>query len=658
MKLREYHAEHALHRHGRGGHANVSVGTASGADAVAASGGRAGTGENDQTAEAPLVVGPGLASGSNPPAAAPPRIESTAAEREAGRLIVDEERNVGAVHGEIYRAYLKAMVPGILATVLFGLFALREVVSAGADGWLAHGSTHTPDSLLVFLGVFALLGLLSAGLTFARSVMTMYGGVRAAVSLHGRLLDGVLRAPMSFFESTPTGRILNRFGKDMEAIDQYIPNNFLDALACLFSVAATLTVVVLATPLALCVLVPIAIVYYRIQQSFRLSSREVKRLESISRSPVFAHFAESLAGAQVIRAFEAEDRFAHENILRFEGNQRAFFTMISLNRWLGTRLEFLGAIIVFAATAFAFVSHASGGPFSAGLAGVSITYALMVSGGLNWAVRMVSEVESNMNAVERVTHYAQVQAERWDGVIPPDDWPSQGAIQIDDLHFAYRPHLPPVLKGISCAIGAGEKVGVIGRTGAGKSSLMLALFRIVEPTSGRILIDGVDTTTLELASLRSRIAIIPQDPVLFSGTIRDNIDPFHQSSDAELEDALARAHLASFLATLPGGLQASVKEGGANFSVGQKQLLCLARALLKRANILIMDEATASVDFETDAAIQQTIRREFRHATVITIAHRLNTILDCDRVFVLEAGKIVQMDSPRRVLIDADHCLA
>jgi ABC-type multidrug transport system fused ATPase/permease subunit len=579
------------------------------------------------------------------PAQSPARIHNPS----AGRLVVDEERQVGAVERALYSNYLKELAPGKALTILATLFVLREVFNAGSDSWLAWWTTHKSQSISVFLFVLALLGAAAALMTFLRTLMTARGGVKAAGSLHERLLEGVLKAPMSFFEKTPTGRILNRFGKDTEAIDQHIPSTLMEALGCLFTIGATLTFVSLATPVALLALFPLAFVYLKIQHLFRVTSREVKRLESISRSPVYAHFSESLAGVSVIRAFDCTQIFVRESIRRFEGNQRAFYTMISLNRWLGTRLEFIGALVVGCASASAILLQ---GQITTAFAGVSLTYALLVTGALNWAVRMVSELESSMNAIERVNHYSETQSEKWEGQSPHAAWPSAGNIEFRQLTLRYRPELPPVLERVSLHIKAGESIGIVGRTGAGKSTLMQTLFRIVEPPVGTVFVDDIDITTLPLETLRSRIAIIPQDPILFSGTFRQNVDPFDQYSDTDVLYALERSHLSQVLESLPQGLQTIVQEGGCNLSVGQRQQVCLARALLRKARVLLLDEATANVDSHTDSLIQATIQSEFSGCTILTIAHRLNTVMHCDRIVVMQSGRIVECESPSRLMAD------
>jgi len=571
--------------------------------------------------------------------------EDDALAMEKGRLVLDEERNTGTVRGDLYSLYMKLLSPYGLVWVLLLAFGVRELVATAADGWLAVWSAREGlTSVGAFIGIFIVLGLLACGVTFARSYVTWRGGVRAAMHLHDGLLTGILRAPMSFFDSTPLGRVLNRFGKDTEAIDQFLPNTFLEALGCFFVIATTLLVMLFATPLMVFAVVPLAVFYFRAQKMFRKSNREVKRLESISRSPLYAHFSETLSGVPVIRAFRAESRFVSESVRRFRGNQRSFYTMISLNRWLGTRLEFIGAVVAGGAAFFAVLAR---GQVNPGLAGVSVTYAFLVTSALNWAVRMLSEIESNMNSVERVMHYADVPAENWEGHAPDASWPARGVMEFDAAELRYGNDLPPVLQGFSLRIDAGETVGVVGRTGAGKSTLFSALFRFTELSAGRIVIDGVDIATVPLTTLRQRMAIIPQDPVLFAGTLRRNLDPFGEHGDEELETCLRKAHLDHWVAR---GLETAIEEGGANLSVGERQLLCLARALLRKVRVLLMDEATASVDFETDALIHHTVKEHFAQCTVLIIAHRIGTVLGADRVVVLEKGRVGEVGRPKDLL--------
>jgi ABC-type multidrug transport system fused ATPase/permease subunit len=593
-----------------------------------------------------------------------PRLESfvrlhdeDAALRERGRLVVDEERAAGNVRGDLYSMYLTLLSPRGQVALLLLAFGVRELLATANDAWLAWNSAESPASnaealsVPVFIAVFAGLGVVAVAATFLRSWLTWKGGVRAALVLHERLLKGIVRAPVSFFDSTPTGRILNRFGKDTEAVDQYLPNTYLDALGCLFTILTTLVVVVSTTPWTLLAVVPLGYFYFGAQKKFRACNREVKKLENISRSPLYAHFSETLAGVSVIRAYGAQERFVGESVRRFLGNQRSFYTMISLNRWLGTRLELIGAAVALSAALFAVLGR---GTVSTALAGVSVTYAFLVTGALNWAVRMLSEIESSMNSVERVTHYADVPSERWQGFEPPAAWPTQGHIEFRSLVLRYREDLDPVLRGFSLEIAPGETIGIVGRTGAGKSTLFAALFRFLEASEGSIVVDGIDIRDLSLDALRSRLAISPQDPVLFAGTLRRNLDPFDEHSDDELYDVLEKAGLSRIApvaeAALRSGLNVLVEEGGVNMSVGERQLVCLARALLRRVCILLMDEATANVDFHTDALIHRTVREHFRHCTVLVIAHRLGTVMSADRVIVLERGQLVEVGAPRELL--------
>jgi ATP-binding cassette subfamily C (CFTR/MRP) protein 1 len=575
--------------------------------------------------------------------AAVPAVERAA----ASQLVTDEERFTGVVDRAVYMMYLKTFAPGAILAGLAVVFVLKELLNVGTDSWLAYWSTADAFELVLFLGGFLLLGLLACISTFARSLFISLRGLTAGTDFHGRLLASVLRAPMGFFESTPVGRVLNRFSRDMEAVDLQIPRSLHEAVSCVFSIFSTLLVIVAVTPAAVVAILPIGAIYYWVQRQFRPASREGQRLDSITRSPIFAQFSESLAGVQILRAYGAVPRFEQELLHHLETNSRTFYTIVSCNRWLGTRIESLGALIV--ATA-AFMALRLQSSEAIGFAGLAVTYSLAITGAMNWAVRMFSQLESNLNSVERIDHYARLTSERWDGAALPPQWPTRGHIEFHDVELRYRPELPPVIKGLTCTIHAGEKLGIVGRTGAGKSSLLLGLFRVLEASDGRIAIDGVDIASLELASLRGALAIIPQEPVLFSGTVRKNLDPFATHGDTALWDALERAQLKPFVTSLAGGLDAVVHEGGSNFSVGQRQLLCLARAILRRSSVLLLDEATASVDVATDTLIRQTIRREFAAATVITIAHRLGTVMDCDRIMVLDAGRVAELDAPKALL--------
>jgi len=392
--------------------------------------------------------------------------------------------------------------------------------------------------------------------------------------------------------------------------------------------------------------------YYWLRNVYVATSRQLKRLESISRSPIYSHFSETLTGASVIRAYGQQQRFISESENRVDINQICYYPSIIAIRWLSVRLESAGSLVVLFAALFSVISRESLDP---GLVGLSISYALNITQNLNWFFRMISDLETNIVSVERIMDYTQISQEAsWDNgkIIPSEQWPMEGRIIFDNYQVRYREGLDLVLQGISCEVKGGEKVGIVGRTGAGKSSLTLGLFRILEAASGAIIIDGINISDLGLYTLRSRLTIIPQDPVLFSGSLRMNVDPFNAYSDQSVWAALEHAHLKAFVQSLPAALHHQVSEGGENLSVGQRQLICLARALLRKTKVLVLDEATAAVDLETDDLIQATIRKEFKECTVVTIAHRLNTIMDSSRVLVLDHGRIHEYAPPAELLKD------
>ncbi|THX11666.1 ATP-binding cassette glutathione S-conjugate transporter [Aureobasidium pullulans] len=412
----------------------------------------------------------------------------------------------------------------------------------------------------------------------------------------------------------------------------------------------TLVVISMSTPAFIALIVPLGGVYLYIQRYYLRTSRELKRLDSISRSPVYAHFQESLSGISTIRAYQQSKRFAMESEWRVDANLRAYFPSINANRWLAVRLEFIGSIIILAAAGLAIISVSSGSLLSAGSVGLAMSYALQITQSLNWIVRQTVEVETNIVSVERVLEYARLPSEAPEIISkhrPPVSWPSKGAVSFNNYSTRYREGLDLVLKNVDLSIKSHEKIGVVGRTGAGKSSLTLALFRIIEPTEGDISIDDLSSSSIGLLDLRRRLAIIPQDAALFEGTIRDNLDPGHVHDDTELWSALDHARLRDHVSSMSGGLDAQIHEGGSNLSQGQRQLVSLARALLTPSNILVLDEATAAVDVETDALLQTTLRSAmFKDRTIITIAHRINTILDSDRIVVLDHGRVAEFDTP------------
>ncbi|XP_032595387.1 multidrug resistance-associated protein 1 isoform X5 [Drosophila grimshawi] len=571
-----------------------------------------------------------------------------------GKLIETEKSQTGGVDFAVYKHYIKSV--GIfLSVATLVLNFVFQGFQIGSNLWLTKWSNDKEvenDTGLrnMYLGVYGAFGVGQGIASFFSDLGIQLGGLHAAQVLHSLLLTRMLGAPMSLYDTTPVGRIMSRFSKDIETVDQKIVEVMTDCLWCAFEVLATIVVISISTPIFLAVIVPIAFIYYFAQRFYVATSRQLMRLESVSRSPIYSHFGETVTGVSTIRAYTVQDRFIDESDGKVDKNQVCKYPSLIANRWLAVRLEMVGNLIILFASLFAVL----GGQTNPGLVGLSVSYALQVTQTLNWLVRMSSDIETNIVSVERIKEYGETKQEApWElesDKQKPKNWPADGRVEFQNFQVRYREGLDLVLRGVSFNITGGEKVGIVGRTGAGKSSLTLALFRIIESAGGKILIDGVDIASMGLHMLRSRLTIIPQDPVLFSGSLRSNLDPFEIKTDEELWKALELSHLKAFAKSLAAGLNHEISEGGENLSVGQRQLVCLARALLRKTKVLILDEATAAVDLETDDLIQKTIRSEFKECTVMTIAHRLNTILDSDKVIVLDKGQITEFASPDELL--------
>lgn len=545
-----------------------------------------------------------------------------------------------------------------------------------------------------YLGVYALLGLLYIAVSMAREGLLFYGSLTASKKIHTQLLLSVTRAQFKFFDSTPLGQLMNRFSKDLEAIDQEVAPIAVGVLGCLATVVCIVVLISVITPRFLIAALFISITYFAIGKFYLSSSTDLKRLESVQRSPLYQQFGETLSGVTTIRAYGDEKRFIRDNQCRVDTHHRPFIYLWAANRWLALRVDVTGAMVSFFAGVFIILSV---GKIDAGAAGLSLTYAVTFTENVLWLVRLYSANEQNMNSVERVKEYLDVEQEAKAIVQdsrPDGNWPNHGNIEFIDFSTRYRADLQPVLKKVTFSVRAAERVGVVGRTGAGKSSLALALFRGLEADEGKIIMDGVDIGLIGLQDLRQAITIVPQDPTLFTGTIRSNLDPFNVFTDEEIFTTLRQVQLigpATSAACSPEGtpgaantpmgsetpassqtIQASedselvlsrkltntrdnvnpftnlsspVAESGSNLSQGQRQLLCLARALLKAPRVLLMDEATASIDYATDSKIQETLRA-VKDSTIITIAHRLQTIIDYDKVLVLDKGEVIEFDSP------------
>ncbi|KAJ3985950.1 multidrug resistance-associated ABC transporter [Lentinula detonsa] len=575
-----------------------------------------------------------------------------------------EHKEQGQVKVTVYMKYIKAA-----SKTAFGLFMLATVASQAVSvsgnfalrAWGEH-NRETGSNAGMFRYILA-YGLLSLGQVLlsgtAAIIVWVFCSIRSARQLHDNMLDGLIRAPLSFFELTPTGRIMNLFSRDIYVVDGILARVISMTFRMFVSTCSIVIVIGSSFPPFLLAVVPLGWFYLTVMKYYLATSRELKRLDAVSRSPIFAWFSESLSGLSTIRAFGQQSIFIANNQRRVDRNQICYLASISVNRWLSIRLEFVGAMIIWIVATLACVALVTTG-VDAGLAGLVLAYALNATSSLNWLVRTASEVEQNIVSVERILHQTEVQPEaplEHTHQIVPQNWPTSGAVEFKQYSTRYRLELDLVLKSINLSIKPSEKIGIVGRTGAGKSSLLLALFRIIEPVEGTILIDGVDITALGLHDLRSSISIVPQTPDLFEGTLRENIDPVGEHSDVDIWDALAQAHLKEFVESLPDGrgLDEPVREGGSSLSSGQKQLLCFARALLRKASVLVLDEATSAVDLDTDKAIQEIIRGPaFKDVTILTIAHRLNTIIDSDRVLVMSTGEVAEFDTPENLLEKKD----
>ncbi|KAJ8363882.1 hypothetical protein SKAU_G00127130 [Synaphobranchus kaupii] len=576
-----------------------------------------------------------------------------------GKLTEVDRARTGRVKLEMYMEYFKTIGLALILPILF-LYVFQQAASLTYNYWLSlwadepivNGTQLNTD---LKLGVYGALGFAQGVAIFGTTVAISVGGIIASRHLHLDLLNNVLHSPMSFFERTPSGNLLNRFSKEVDAIDCMIPDGLKMMLSYLFKLLEVCIIVLLATPFAAVVILPLALLYAFIQSFYVATSCQLRRLESVSRSPIYTHFNETVQGASVIRAFGEQPRFILQANHRVDHNQTSYFPRFVATRWLAVNLEFLGNAVVLAAAILSVMGRET---LSPGIVGLAVSHSLQVTGILSWIVRSWTDVENNIVSVERVKEYADTPKEAaWtvESKPLPAAWPQTGTIEFHDYGLQYRKGLEWALKGISLQIQEREKVGIVGRTGAGKSSLALGIFRILEAAKGDIYIDGINIAEIGLHDLRSRITIIPQDPVLFSGSLRMNLDPFDAYSDEEVWGVLELAHLKNFVSGLPDKLNYECSEGGENLSLGQRQLVCLARALLRKTKILVLDEATAAVDLETDNLIQSTIRSQFEDCTVLTIAHRLNTIMDYTRVIVMDKGHITEMDTPSNLITQRGH---
>merc|ERR1712232_150476 len=590
--------------------------------------------------------------------------EGVKLKEEGEKLITDEDKEEGSVSFAAYLHYARAGGMGKVI-VLFVVQFLGRACEIMASFWLAFWSEKAIGGFLSgndltvaeinyylsYYAMFALLGVVALGI---RAIVIAVHRLYASRKLHEGLTESILSAPVSFFDVTPTGRVLNRFAADMDKIDLELTNNLSQGINCFFTIFGCVVAMCVGTKGAFILpMIPLFYFYYVVQKWFRKTSTELQRITNVANSPIFSDFSQILTGTSTVRAYGQQDRFFNKSKSGLDKMNASYGLVQLTNYWLGLRLDFLGAIM---STFIAGFAVGTSDFLPAGWIGLALSYSVELTGFLKYGVRTIATVEADMSSVERVLYYTQNVTPEAPAIIPQKEknleaWPTQGNIKITNASMRYREG-PLVLKNITLEAKGGEKIGVVGRTGSGKSSLMALLFRIVEIENdgGTVTIDDVNTSHIGTERLRRRLSIIPQDPVLFSSTIKYNLDPFDEAKEEELWDVLEKVQLKTFVDGLPGKLEEAVAEGGENLSQGQRQLLCIARSLLRKPKILVMDEATASIDNTTDELVQKMIRENFSNATVLTIAHRLNTIMDSNRILVLDDGNIAQFDTPKNLL--------
>ncbi|EGI66812.1 Sodium leak channel non-selective protein [Acromyrmex echinatior] len=580
-----------------------------------------------------------------------------------GTLTMAEKSETGSVKSYTYHTYVQATGGYLIAILVFFTFFLNVGSSAFSTWWLAvwikagggnvtiPGTNDTvysedinanPD-FPFYRDIYGacIIGILLT--SFLRGLVIMFATIKASTTLHNTFLHKIISSPLSFFETTPSGRIQNVFSRDIDEIDNYLPISIENMVQNIFTCSFAIFFICGILPWFSIPLLLFGILFFFVGKLFRIGMRDLKRMESVSRSPVLSFVTTTIQGLSTIHAFQKEKNFLYRFEELFNTNNVCQYLCQAAMRWSAIRLD---SLVIAASCIIALFVISFKNEISPAFAGLAMAYATQMTGVFQYTVRLMSETEVRFISVERISYYLKTLqkegANRTVALKPADDWPSRGKIEFKAVQMRYREELPLILLDVSFTIKAGEKIGIVGRTGSGKSSLVVALFRLVEICEGVIKIDGIDISKLELDILRNKLSIIPQDPILFSGTIRSNLDPFQHHADHDIWNVLEKTQMKEKVSLMPGNLDASVGFGGNNLSVGERQLLCLARALLHSTKILILDEATAAVDPETEATVQNTLQNEFADCTVLTIAHRLQTVVACNRILVMNEGKIVE----------------
>lgn len=560
---------------------------------------------------------------------------------QAARLTTEENIQLPIFNKTALKSYFNTLAPALGAVGIVMIFLLPRLTDISSNLWLGHWTSHPANTALsVAVGVFAALTFVTVIAERIRSVVLFEGGVQAGTVYFERLLSGVMNAPLRFFDTSPQGRILNRFTSDTSAIDNSMPSSVGQFLTAFIGIFASLLPVIWSQTGTLLFFIPAAFLYFWLFKWVRKAQLRLNALSQVVRSPWMSLTAETLPGLSVIQSLQSQDRFLIRYRELINRHISTGFYVIATNLWFAFRLEVLGVALV---GCFVFLLAGNYQSTSATLSAVGLTFSLQMIGILGNVARSLRMLENNLVSVDRVSEYAALMPEQQGHHQPaPSHWPGSGHIALKSLTVSYAEHLPPALQDVSLDIASGSKVGIIGRTGSGKSTLFLALTRLIPVPRGMIYIDGQDIADLSLQTLRRAISVIPQDPVLFSGTLRENLDPFHEYSDSDVNICLRRAHLSQLCESSTAARAFKIDENGKNLSVGERQLVCLARAILSQCRILLIDEATANVDVATDALIQQTLREEFSHCTRLIIAHRTNTISDADVLVKLDQGRAIE----------------
>ncbi|PVD18522.1 hypothetical protein C0Q70_21071 [Pomacea canaliculata] len=603
--------------------------------------------------------------------------EITSAEKKEddGKLTITEEPMKGAVDKAVILSYIKASGGYCVAFVVLLAFFLTVASQNAANlfltHWLNQGSGNTSITVdnqtfvsqsiadhpekSMFTLLYGMIIVVMVVLLLVRAYIFMKATLRASSRLHDEVFEKILRCPMSFFDMTPLGRIINRFSSDIDEVDVRLPMNSETFISNIMHVFFSLALISYVAPYFLIALLPLLVIFVIIYKIFSRNMRDLKRLDMVLRSPLLSHVTATVQGISTIYAYRKTDDFLKKFCKLLNANSVPFVLFFISNRWLALRLDIISAMVTSITALIIVLTYKTITPAMAGLA---LSSALQMTGLFQFTVRMAIESEARFTSVQRILDYSKTIKPEAPPIIfdkrPPMDWPRYGGVKFKNVQMRYRDNLPLCLKGLTFKIKPQEKIGIVGRSGAGKSSLGVVLFRLVEMSGGKITIDDIDISTIGLEDLRSKLSIIPQDPVLFVGTIRYNLDPFQQHTDEELWSCLEKCHMKEMIACLDQQLESPVLENGENFSVGERQLLCMARALLRHSKILMLDEATAAIDTETDALVQATLKEAFGDCTMLIIAHRLNTVLSCDKILVIADGKVAEYDRPSTLMENPD----